>query len=232
MDTARLAAVHPVVDDLRRIFAERLEAVVVYGRRPIGPVPTLALVQSLAMEDLNTCAERAAGWRRGGAAVPLLLTRAEFARALDAFPLEYGEIIDHHQLLHGHDPFQDLAIRHEDLRRACEVQVKSHLLHLREDYIESGAKLHDVGDIVRESAAGFVMLLRQLARLDRASVDSEAEIARYAETRLRLDPRLVGDLITVADGTSFAPVDAMKLFPPYLEAMNRLADFVDQWRFV
>lgn len=226
------SVVHVVTTDLHAIFGARLHAVVSYGWRGTGPVPTLALVESLSIDDLNACATRAGKWRRSGASAPLLLTRSEFARSLDAFPIEYGEIIQHHEVVYGQDPFDGLTIRHEDLRRACEVQAKSHLLHLREDFIESGGQPGDVDALVRESAPGFVALLRQLARLDGTPADSEAELVRFVETRLRLDPRTVGDLITIADGSGFAPVDAVKLFPAYLDAMHTVADFADRWRAV
>src|SRR5262245_13645294 len=109
--------VRPVIDDLRRIFVDRLVAVVAYGWRRNGPMPTLALVQSLSLDDLNSCASLSASWRRSGAATPLLITRADFARSLDAFPIEYGEILDHHDIVFGDDPFQGLSISREDRRR-------------------------------------------------------------------------------------------------------------------
>jgi len=230
METERASAVKPVVDDLHRVFADRLEAIVVYGWRSRGPVPTLALVRSLSVDDLNACAARTGAWRRAGAATPLLITRADFARSLDAFPIEYGEIIQHHEVLFGTDPFQGLAISHADLRRACEVQVKSHLLHLREDYLESGGHYGDIDALVRESAPGFEALLRHLARLDGQPADSPRHLVLHAQRRLLLDPRTVGDLIALAETDGPSPVDAVKLFPAYLETMDRLADFVDQWR--
>ena len=201
-----------------------------YGWRSGGPVPTLALVRGLGMDDLNACASHVGRWHRHGAATPLLLTRAEFERSLDAFPIEYGEILHHHEVLHGADPFIGLTIRSEDLRRACEVQVKSHLLHLREDYVESGNHHGDVDALVRESASGFAALLRQLARLDDAPYDGRGELVDYARDRINLDPRTVGDLLALADAQSASSVDAMRIFPDYLQAMERLAEFVDRWR--
>ena len=61
----------------------------------------------------------------------------EFARSLDAFPVEFGEIIDTHETLFGDDPFAGLSVAPADLRRACEGQTRSLLLHLREDYMEA-----------------------------------------------------------------------------------------------
>jgi hypothetical protein len=229
METERASTVKPVLDDLRRIFGDRLDAVVTYGVWSPGPVPTLALVRSLSIEDLNACAARTSAWRRAGAATPLLITRADFARSLDAFPVEYGEIIRHHEVVFGTDPFHGLAINRDDLRRACEVQVKSHLLHLREDYLESGGHYGDIDALVRDSAPGFEALLRHLADLDSQASESPSDLVHHAQ-RLRLDPRTVGDLIVLARSTGPSPVDAVKLFPAYLETMERLADFVDRWR--
>jgi hypothetical protein len=230
MASGRSTVVLPVVDDLKRIFRDRLEAVVVYGWRLHGAVPSLALVRSLALEDLNACAARSAAWHRAGAATPLLLTRAEFARSLDAFPIEYGEIIEHHEIVLGEDPFDGLSIGRDDLRRACEVQVKSHLLHLREDYVEGAGRSGEIESLVRESAPGFAAVLRHLARLDGEDGGTAADLVRYASQRVRLDPHVVGDLLALSDAEGLPTVDAVKLFPAYLAAMERTADFVDRWR--
>ena len=144
MDSWRHAAA-ALVADLRRIFADRLRSVVAYGRRiedaGEGPLTCLALVDSLTLGDLEACAARASAWGRHGLATPLILPAEEFRRSLDAFPLEYGEIIRAHERVFGGDPFENAAVGREDLRRACEAQVKSHLVHLREGFIEVGPRL-------------------------------------------------------------------------------------------
>lgn len=228
MATERSSAARPVVDDLQRIFGDRLDAVVIYGRRSHGAVPTLALVRSLSVDDLNSCAERAAAWHRAGVATPLLLTRADFTRSLDAFPIEYGEILAHHDVVFGADPFAGLTISRDDLRRACEVQVKSHLLHLREDYVESGGRRGEIDELVRDSAPGFAAVLRHLARLDQRATDTHTDLVAYARS-IPLDGHVVGDLLALADADGLPPIDTVKLFPPYLEVMERLAEFVDRW---
>jgi hypothetical protein len=230
MASERSAAARVIVEDLQRVFGERLQAVVVYGWHPHTPVPTLALVTDLSVEDLNACANHVGSWHRAGAGTPLLLRRRDFERSLDAFPIEYGEILHHHELAFGRDPFAGLAIKDEDLRRACEVQVKSHLLHLREDYIESRGHLGEVEALVRESAPGFAALLRQLARLDEFPYQTRRDLVDYAESRARLDARVVGDLLALADAET--SVDTAKIFPSYLAVVERLADFVDEWRAV
>ena len=216
--------------DLQHIFGDRLQAFVAYGHPHASPSPSVALVRTLTADDLSACAARATAWHRAGSATPLLLTKDEFAGSLDAFPIEYGEIIDTHRLLYGVDPFAGLAIRPDDLRRACEVQVKSHLLHLRENFVDCGARPSAVAALVTDSAPAFALLLRRLAQLDGHPATSGAELGAYAQQRPRLDPRVVGDVLAIAEGAASAGVDPTRLFPGYLAAVEQLSIFVDTWK--
>jgi len=208
----------------------RLEAVVGYGRRTNQKAPSMALVTSLTLEDLNACAARVSRWHRADCATPLLLTPHEFARSLDAFPIEYGEILATSELVAGTPPFEGLTISRDDLRHACEVQVKSHLLHLREDYLEGGGRPAAVVSLVRESAPAFAAILRHLAGLDGVPPTTPADLISYTSRRIGLDARVVGDLLAIAQADDMSSVDAVRLFPAYLAAVERLADFVDRWR--
>ena len=174
-------------------------------------------------------APRAPSWLRNASATPLILSR-QFAGSLDAFPIEFGEIIDTHRVIFGADPFFGLSIRPEDLRRACEVQVKSHLLHLRENYIECGGRPAAIESLVADSAPGFAALLRRLASLDGRPHDTAADIGAYAAARPGLDPRVFGNLIAIMANGSGAGVDAVRLFPAYLAAVEQLARFIDGWK--
>src|ERR1700754_17771 len=164
------------LQDLQHIFGERLQAFVAYGRAGTTPEPGLAIVRAITADDLDRCASHAAAWHRAGCATPLLLTRDDFAGSLDAFPIEYGEILDTYRMLYGVDPFAGLTIRPEDLRRACEVQVKSHLVHLRENYIECRGRQADVAALVGEAAPAFALILRRLARLDGFRAETHADL--------------------------------------------------------
>lgn len=230
MDNAHGGPLAVALHDLQHIFGGRLQAFVAYGDADTTPAPSLALVQSIGADDLAACAARASAWHRAGCATPLLLTRDEFAGSLDAFPFEYGAILETHRVLHGASPFAGLTIRDEDVRRGVEVQVKSLLVHLRENYIESRGRTSDVTALVIESSPAFAQLLRRLARLDDVNCTTSAEIANYAAGRPRLDPRVVGDVLALARNASASGVDAVKLYPEYLAAVESLWRFVDRWR--
>jgi len=230
MDSLHGGPLAATLQDLQRIFGDRLQAFVAYGHVNASPAPSVALVHTLTADDLAACAARAPSWHRAGSATPLLLTKDEFAGSLDAFPVEYGEIIDTHRPLFGVDPFAGLSIRAEDLRRACEVQVKGHLLHLREDYVECGARPSAVASLVIDSAPNFALLLRRLAQLDGHAAATNVDLGTYAERRPRLDPRVVGDVLALATGGSSSGVDPSRLFPGYLAAVEQLSHFIDSWK--
>lgn len=228
MDGANRGALNTVLRDLQLVFGDRLTAFLSYGEVAGGVAPSLALVSALTADDLSACAARANKWHNDGAATPLLLTRDELVRSLDAFPIEYGEILDTHHVMFGVDPFTGLTIHDEDLRRACEVQVKSHVLHLRENYVECGARPSEVARLVADSAPAFQAVLRRLARLDDQPAKTPTELGAYAASRPGLDPRVVGDVLSLVDSDG-ASVNAARLFPDYLAAVEQLARFVDRW---
>lgn len=230
MDSQHGGPLAATLHDLQHIFGDRLQAFVAYGHADEAPAPSVALVRTLTHDDLAACAARAAAWHRAGSATPLLLTRDEFAGSLDAFPVEYGEIIDTHRPIFGVDPFAGLSIRADDLRRACEVQIKSHLLHLREDFVECGGRPAAVSALVSDSAPGFALLLRRLARLDGHAAATPVDLGVYAALRPKLDPRVVGDVLALSSGASAAGVDPARLFPAYLTALERLSQFIDTWK--
>jgi hypothetical protein len=227
------SAATALVTDLRNVFADRLRAVLAYGAQLDGntsaPLATLALVENLTVPDLEQCAKISSRWDRAGIATPLILPEEEFRRSLDAFPLEYGEIIRVHALVFGSDPFASVAISRDDLRRACETQVKSHLVHLREGFIESGGRITAVGELVKASAPAFAALLRNVARLHGVDTSDRMEATLLGARAARLPDRLVGDVLSLEHPATIPSLDPAKLFPDYLAAVEQLARSVDTW---
>lgn len=227
-----------LLGDLRAIFGARLLALVAYGEHahrtpaaadPEAPLHTLAQVAApLAIDDLQACAARVDRWSSRGIAVPLLLTGDEFARSLDAFPLEYGAIIADHRLVHGRDPFDGLTVRADDVRRACEVQAKSHLLHLREGFVEAAGRATDLAALIAASAPALRALLTSVARLQGRDASDPDALGRFSET-LHLPADAVRAVLALRSPRDLGPIEAERIFPAYLDAAERLARFVDTW---
>lgn len=231
--------------DLRDIFGGRLQSFVAYGTHAYDAslghqahgdshapdrraVHTLAIVDTLTADDLRACAERVSTWHNAGAATPLLLAAHEFAKSLDAFPLEFGAIIADHIVVSGKNPFAGLRVDPTDLRRACEVQARSHLLHLREGVLETRGRADALAVLIVDSAPAFAALLENVARLQGVAADPTA-VSRHAERTLNLPGGIVSDVMKLAGVAEISSAEALRIFPAYLDVMERLVKFVDGW---
>jgi hypothetical protein len=221
--------------ELRAIVAGRLRAVVVFGahaadghRASNDPVRTLAVIDALAFADLEACARRAGAWARDGLATPLLIASDEFSRSLDAFPIEFGAILSQHVVVFGPNPFEGLSAGADDLRRACEVQARSHLLHLREGYLETHGDPASIHDLVVRSAAPLSALLVNVARIDGVTATTAAAQAAYVERIIGPAPVLRDVLAFTGDAATAA--DTARLYASYLDAVERLVRYIDRWR--
>jgi hypothetical protein len=241
-------AAHLVDRELREIFGPRLQSLIVYGG-PSGehakpgahghaetPTRTMAVVERMTREDLHACAGRVAAWHAHGLATPLLVAAHEFDRSLDAFPLEFGAILADHVVVSGANPFAASRLDPADVRRACEVQARSHLLHLREGYLETRGRADALSLLILQSAPAFAALVSSIARLEGRADGNPAAAARHVE-------RVVGDagadaapqqgaisrVVELAGAHDLASADAEQLLPPYLDAIERIVSYVDGW---
>lgn len=227
-----------LADDLEGIFGARLRAVLVFGtharphpRTVKAPVQTLALVDTLSYADLAAGAERAAGWQSRGLDMPLLMPASEFRSSLDAFPLEYGDIIAHHILVRGTDPFDGLAVAPEDLRRACEVNVRSHAIHLREGFLLAAHRPREVAELIVSSATPFASLVQTFALVSGAPQQLPPDaLAAHVARVAGLDSDLLGRLLRIEEDRALDPGEAVQLYPPYLDAVHGLVQVIDAWK--
>jgi hypothetical protein len=229
-------AVDALARDLDQIFGERLQSLVVYpGHQSDGSVHAMALIDKLAFRDLVACLPYTESWHHRGAAVPLMLTSEELRRTIDVFPLEYASILADYLVVRGADPLRGLEIPVEDIRRACEVQAKSHLIHLREAFLESHAETTRVARLIAASAAPLRALLTNIARLPAVASakaglhPSDEALAHFAEERMHVSGAVIREVLTTsADGHS-AVTDPTHLLARYIDAAQGIWSYVDQW---
>ena len=226
-------AVRTLDRDLHGLFGARLQSVIVYSAaHNTGRTltPTLAVIDTVAAADLRACASRVAAWHEAGLATPLVLAADEFTRSLDVFPFEFSAILADHVVVSGANLFDGLQIDRVDLRRACEIQARGHLLHLREGYIETEGRSDAVASLISRSVGALAALLRHMARLMGGPAQNGAEAAAHVERAAGLAAGSLTSIIAGASGSPLSSDEARRLFPEYLTAMERLTTYIDRWQ--
>jgi hypothetical protein len=215
-------ALERMAADLVRVFGNRFVALVAYA-----PGEAIAFASAIGAADLAALGPLAESWHRDQLSTPLVLTPDEFRRSVDAFPLEYSAILARHVLIAGHDPFAGAQVDPHDVRRACEVQAKSHLIHLRQGWLDAAGHDHELAELIASSAAPLRVLLWELMRLEGGSIDDDP--VEWAHARAGLDPALVGAVLNVEHDPERA-ADLVPRLPEYLAAAERLWAFADAWQ--
>src|SRR5262249_19209126 len=173
---------------------------------------------------------RVDAWHDAGLATPLLLAAREFAQSLDAFPLEFGAILADHIVVSGDNPFASLAVDPADLRRAVEVQARSHLLHLREGFLETRGRADALSLLILQSAPPFAALVTSIARLEGKGDGDPPGAARHLERLIgQSEHGAISEVVKLAGAHDLASSAAEHLFTPYLDAVERIVAYVDGW---
>jgi hypothetical protein len=207
------------------VFGDRLDAVVAYDVDR-----AVVFAARIAPADLSALAPLVEVWHREGVQTPLLMTGDEFRRSLDAFPLEYQAIADRHVLITGSDPFAGLSIRDEDIRRACEVQAKAHLIHLRQGWLEAAGDTRELTELMQESAAPWRILIENVARLRDVDVRDRAHLIAWTSSVTGMSAELCDALLTFERQSDTAARELAARLPEYVAGAEQLWATIDSWR--
>jgi hypothetical protein len=237
IDPARRRAFDRLAADLQRVFGGDFVALVASG-----PTASVAFARRIDARDLEALGPLSESWHREGLQSPLLLTPEEFRRSLDAFPVEYQTILDRHVAIAGQPPFDNASVDDRHLRQACEVQAKSHLLHLRQGWMEAGAHHDALESLLARSAAPLRAVLANLARLSadehsprltthdpRPRTHDPNDLAASGAALAGLPARLIADVLALEQNPDRAEALVSQM-PAYLAACEQLWAYIDTWR--
>ena len=146
------------------------------------------------------------------------------------FPLEFLEIQEQHRVLGGRDPFIGFHVKADRLREVVVHGLMSHLLRLRQRYVEGGASDDATTILLPLSITSTLPLLRGVQRLLGRPVlsQSDAVIKDVAE-QLKIDLHGLLDALLLKRGQiSPGPHEVPRLFDRYLQATTLLTRAVEQ----
>jgi hypothetical protein len=169
-DTQKLLQTY--VKDVKGVFGEQLEGMLLYGSAVRGEflpgrsnLNILLLVSSYDSAVLKKYSALHRRWSKEQIVVPLFLTEEELRTSGAVFPLEFLEIQEQHRVLGGRDPFIGFHVKTDRLRETVVQGLMSHLLHLRQRYVEGGGSDDATTILVPLSITSILPLLRGVQRL-------------------------------------------------------------------
>jgi hypothetical protein len=219
-----------------RMYADGLVAALLHGsaargeyRAGLSDLNLLFVLEELDVSHLRKAAGATRRWVAEGNPPPLLLSADEWFGSVDVFPLEYTDIRDSCVLLAGRDPFAEIRISRQDLRHQLEHEVRSKKIQLREAYLVSGESPEEMGQLLVRSLSTFLVLFRGVLRLDGAQVPRDAgEVIEAVAQRAGFSAAPLREVLKArSEGADFTPTLDSPVAAGYLEAVERLVDWLD-----
>lgn len=223
---------------LHDILGRRLVSVTLYGSAASGDhVAHLSDYNVLVVLDRTDAGALARlgpvlrAWTRSGNPLPQIMDRRFLARSADVFPLEWADMLDHHQVLHGTDVLKGVRVNAGDLRDELERELKAKVLRLRAAYAAVADSPAPLRELLMKSSSTFLILFRGILRLKRARpLPPKREVAAVLAKRLRVDLGVFAWIEQLRAGDRSArqaPVEPQAR--RYLAAIEAVTHKVDSW---
>jgi predicted nucleotidyltransferase len=187
----------------------------------------LLVLERVTPDLLRSLGKGLGAWRRAGHPPPVLMSRVEWSRAVDAFPLEVADMKTAYRVLRGNDPLAGVQVPPADLRRAIEREFRGKVLQLRRGYALAHDDPEALATVARASVAGVLLLLRGLLLLAGQEVPNDPLVLiNRAAPLARFSPDAMAEIAERrGDHKWRCPAP---LFLEYLAALEAAERYVDQ----
>src|SRR5215472_4643167 len=132
-------AIDEFVRRIREASGSNVESVVLFGSAAAGNfheglsnVNLMCVLRDSSLKALQALSPAAKWWDGKKQTPPLCMTKQELQRSTDVFTIELLDMQQHHRVLFGDDPLQDLQIPMDLHRVQVEYELREKLILLRQ----------------------------------------------------------------------------------------------------
>jgi predicted nucleotidyltransferase len=225
--------VDPFLTEIDRALGAGYSAVL-YGSAARGDfipgrsdINLMLVLDQLTPAVLRSLSRGFTAWRKAVHESPLILSRSEWSRASDVFPIEITDMRLSYQILRGSDPLDGMQVDRTDLRKALEREFRGKLLRLRQGYATHAPDPAALGSLGLQSAATILVLLRGMLTVIGMPVPTDgAELVKAAAAAVGFETEHLLHVVRHrADREWRCPAPE---FENYMNAVEQTAGFVDQ----
>lgn len=195
----------------------------------VSDVNLMLVAGQLDHETLSKLEPAFAGWVAHQIPPPLILTREEWRRASDVFPIEIVDMKTAYRVLRGEDPVVAMRVRPPDLRAALEREFRGKLHRLRQAFIPSERRPADLGVLAQHSIGSVTALYRTLLILaSRPVPKTRVEVLSAAGVVVGFSPVSLVEIARHRGEPGWRCTREM--FEDYLAAVEHTVSFVDTFQ--
>jgi len=223
---------------LKEVLGRRLVSVILYGSAASGDhvarhsdyniLVVLDQTDPAALEKLGPVLR---SWTKGGNPLPQIMDRRFLVRSADAFPLEWADMRDFHQVLQGAGVLKGIRVSRRAMRAELERELKAKLLRLHASFAAVSDHPARLKELLVKSGSTFLILFRGVLRLKGvAPLPPRHETAAALGRLLRIDLGVFAHIHGMRTGERDADRAAMNgLARRYLTAIEAVTDKLDSW---
>ena len=223
--------------DYKNIFGDELISIILFGSAARGEyIPKrsdlnfLITLSDSGIQQLKRAFSLIPKWRKKKVSTPLFLTKQYIQTALDSYPIEFLSMKQYHQVVFGEDVLSSIEIQPEHLRLQCERELRGKLIHLRQEYLNTGGKSRRIKSLLRFSLPAFISIFSALLYIKQAdSPKSKKEIFESTAEIFGLDKAVFDKVLKLqANKSKFTKEEITQSLEQYINQIEKLTTIVDQ----
>jgi hypothetical protein len=130
--------------------------------QPRDRVLSVVVLKEIDLSMLRELAHDGKRLGRQNIAAPIVMTPGYIEDSLDTFPLELIEIHERHITVLGEDYFAELNLEDRHVRLACERELKTLLIAMRQGLLSAGGRDQSLGSLEEMVGEGLIRAMRGL----------------------------------------------------------------------
>ncbi|NOR49201.1 MAG: hypothetical protein GQ533_14365 [Methanosarcinaceae archaeon] len=160
--------------------------------------------------------------------VPLVMTKEELTDGIDVFPIEFLNIKQHYEVLHGEDCLADITISKKHLRHQLEFEFRSKLIHLREEYLQFKGK--DLEHLILAAVPTLMPILGAMVHLKDLRNDwtDAEELFRIVSDGYGIDTRVLEDIYGIRHKTAKMSKDKEQYIKHLIRILSDIGEIIDE----
>ncbi len=184
-----------LVDELKKIFEDRLSSVFLYGSCAVEDCSTsfsdinlMVIINNLCAADLKKASHAVNEFRKNGKYLPIFMDRDEWFNSCDVYAMEYSDIKERNKIIYGENLIEGLNIEKKYLRLQCEQDVKNLLIRLRQNYLTIANDKKALKNLIMTSSKTFMVIFRTILRLSEIVVPvAHADVINVFAEKIRIE---------------------------------------------